>query len=127
MLVKIFIKRRFKKGKVKEINALLRDFRSGAMTQSGYVSGETLVSYDDSQNVLVIGTWQNMESWLAWKGNQRRKDFETMLEVYQEGPPGRSSGSRNRDAPWHPECRIPPWRPCAYRDESPPGYRAVRA
>ena len=32
MLVKIFIKRRFKKGKVKEISALLRDFRSGAMT-----------------------------------------------------------------------------------------------
>ena len=86
MLVKIFIKRRFKKGKVKEINALLRDFRSGAMTQPGYVSGETLVAHDDPQNVLVIGTWQNMESWLAWKDNQRRKDFETMLEVYQEGP-----------------------------------------
>jgi quinol monooxygenase YgiN len=86
MLVKIFIKRRFKKGKVKEINALLRDFRSGAMTQAGYVSGETLVSFEDPQNVLVIGTWQNMESWLAWKGNQRRKDFEAMLEVYQDGP-----------------------------------------
>lgn len=86
MLVKIFIKRRFKKGKVKEINALLRDFRSGAMAQPGYVSGETLVSYEDPQNVMVIGTWQNMESWLSWKNNQRRKDFETMLEVYQEGP-----------------------------------------
>ena len=86
MLVKIFIKRRFKKGKVKEINALLRDFRSGAMTQSGYVSGETLVSCDDPQDVLVIGTWQNMESWLAWKDNQRRRDFEAMLEMYQEGP-----------------------------------------
>jgi len=86
MLVKIFIKRRFKTGKVKEINALLRDFRSGAMTQAGYVSGETLVSQEDPQNVLVIGTWQNMESWLAWKGNPRRQEFETMLEMYQEGP-----------------------------------------
>lgn len=85
MLVKIFIKRRFKKDKVKEINALLRDFRSGAMTQAGYISGETLVSNDDPQNVLVIGTWQDMESWLAWKANQRRIDFETMLAMYQEG------------------------------------------
>ena len=86
MLVKIFIKRRFKKGKVKEISALLRDFRSGAMTQAGYISGETLVSYDDPQNVMVIGTWQDMESWEAWRSNQRRIDFETMLEVYQEVP-----------------------------------------
>jgi heme-degrading monooxygenase HmoA len=88
MLVKIFIKRRFVKGKVKEINALLRDFRSGAMTQAGYVSGETLVSYDDPRDVLVIGTWQNMESWLAWKDNPRRKEFEAMLAIYQEGQTG---------------------------------------
>ena len=86
MLVKIFIKRRFKKGKVKEISAILRDFRAGAMDKPGYVSGETLVSYEDPQNVLVIGTWQDMESWLAWKGNPKRKEFEAMLEIYQEGP-----------------------------------------
>ena len=86
MLVKIFIKRRFKTGKVKEISALLRDFRSGAMTQAGYVSGETLVSYDDPQNMLVISTWQDMESWQAWKENPKRKEFEAMLELYQESP-----------------------------------------
>ncbi|MBL0714494.1 MAG: antibiotic biosynthesis monooxygenase [Desulfosarcina sp.] len=86
MLVKIFIKRRFKKGKVKEISAILKDFRVGAMDRLGYVSGETLVSYDDPQNVLVIGTWQDMESWLAWKDNPRRKEFESMLEMYQEDP-----------------------------------------
>lgn len=84
MLVKILIKRRFKKGKVKEISAILRDFRSGAMDRPGYVSGETLVSYEDPQNVLVIGTWQDMESWLAWKENPKRKEFESMLEIYQE-------------------------------------------
>lgn len=86
MLVKIFIKRHFKKGKVKEISTILRDFRAGAMDKPGYVSGETLVSYDDPQNVLVIGTWQDMESWLSWKENPKRKEFEAMLEIYQEGP-----------------------------------------
>ena len=86
MLVKILIKRRFKKGKVKEINTILRDFRAGAMDRPGYVSGETLVSFDDPQNVLVIGTWQDMESWLAWKDNPKRKEFEAMLEIYQESP-----------------------------------------
>ena len=86
MLVKILIKRRFQKGKVKEINAILRDFRTGAMDRPGYVSGETLISYGDPQNVIVISTWQDMESWLAWKDNPKRKEFEAMLEIYQEGP-----------------------------------------
>lgn len=86
MLVKIFIKRRFKKGKVNEIRALLKEFRSGAMNQPGYVSGETLVSHDDSQDVLVIGTWASMESWIAWRNNSTRQEFERMLEIYQEGP-----------------------------------------
>ena len=86
MLVKIFIKRRFQKGKVKEISAILKNFRAGAMDRPGYVSGETLVSYDDPQNVLVIGTWQDMESWLAWKDDPKRQEFEAMLELYQESP-----------------------------------------
>ncbi len=86
MLVKILIKRRFQKGKVKEINAILRDFRTGAMDRPGYVSGETLISYGDPQNVIVISTWQDMESWLAWKDHPKRQEFETMLELYQEGP-----------------------------------------
>ena len=84
MLVKIFIKRRFKKGKVKEINALLRDFRSGAMTQAGYISGETLSSWDDPQTLVVIGSWQDMESWINWRENDTRKTLERMLETYQE-------------------------------------------
>jgi quinol monooxygenase YgiN len=85
MLVKIFIKRRFKKGYVNEIRALLRDFRSGAMNRPGYISGETLVSHDDPQNVLVIGTWQDMESWMAWKNKDARKKFESQLALFQEG------------------------------------------
>ncbi len=86
MLVKIFIKRRFKKGKAREISAILKNFRAGAMDRPGYVSGETLVSYDDPQNMLVISTWQDMESWLAWKDNPKRQEFEAMLEIYQESP-----------------------------------------
>ena len=86
MLVKVFIKRCFTKGKNDEIVSLLNEFRSGAMDQEGYVSGETLVSAEDPQKLLVIGTWQGMENWIEWRENTRRKNFEKMLEIYQEGP-----------------------------------------
>lgn len=86
MLAKILIKRRFKKGKTKEIVSLLNELRSGAMSQPGYISGITLMSHEDPQNFLVIGTWQNIDYWLKWKGNQARTSLEAMLEIYQEGP-----------------------------------------
>jgi quinol monooxygenase YgiN len=84
MNAKILIKRRFKKGKQKEIIALLRELRSGALHQSGYISGETLTSSDDPQVLMVIGTWQDMESWNNWKRNNTRQTLEQMLEIYQE-------------------------------------------
>ena len=84
MNAKILIKRRFKKGKQKEIIALLRELRSGALHQSGYISGETLTSSDDPQVLMVIGTWQDMDSWYKWKQNSTRQTLEKMLETYQE-------------------------------------------
>lgn len=84
MQAKIIIKRKFIKGKQREIIALLRELRSGALQQPGYISGETLSSAEEPQTLVVIGTWQDMESWIAWKENDTRKTLERMLETYQE-------------------------------------------
>jgi len=84
MTAKILIKRRFKTGKQKEIIALLRELRSGALNQPGYISGQTLTSNEDPQTMMVIGTWQDMESWNNWKRNNTRQTLEQMLETYQE-------------------------------------------
>jgi heme-degrading monooxygenase HmoA len=84
MNAKILIKRRFKKGKQKEIIALLRELRGGALHQPGYISGETLTSSEDPQVLMVIGTWQDMESWYNWKQNSTRQTLEKMMETYQE-------------------------------------------
>ena len=85
MQAKIIIKRKFVKGKQKEIIALLRELRSGALHQPGYISGETLTSATDPQTLVVIGSWQDMKSWHNWKENDTRKTLERMLETYQEG------------------------------------------
>ena len=83
MHVKILIKRKFKKGKQQEIIAMLRELRSGALHQPGYISGETMTSTEDPQTMMVISTWRDMESWYNWKRNNTRQTLEQMLETYQ--------------------------------------------
>ena len=85
MQAKILIKRNFIKGKQNEIIALLKELRARALQQPGYISGETLSSVDQPQTLMVIGTWQDMESWHNWKENDTRKTLEQMLTTYQEG------------------------------------------
>jgi heme-degrading monooxygenase HmoA len=86
MAVKVIIRRRLREGRAKEVFALLKKFRSEAMDQDGYITGETLIGLDDPQKVLVIATWQSIDNWLKWKENPGRKANETFLEQYLEGP-----------------------------------------
>ncbi|CAB5120626.1 hypothetical protein D3OALGA1CA_2572 [Olavius algarvensis associated proteobacterium Delta 3] len=86
MLTKVLIKRQFKKGNEKEIIALLTDLRYRAMKQAGYLSGITLTDPENPYSMLVIGTWQNMDSWILWKNDPERQNFEAMLDIYQEEP-----------------------------------------
>lgn len=86
MAVKVIIKRRFREGRAKEVFALLKKFRSEAMYQDGYITGETLTGLDDPQKVLVIATWQSIDNWHKWKEDSGRKANETLLEQYLEGP-----------------------------------------
>ncbi len=85
MIAKILIKRRFKPGNAPQIIALLNDIRSLAMSRPGYQSGETLIKYGFPNDMVVISTWGSLEAWQAWKNSDDRKNFEAMLEVYQEG------------------------------------------
>lgn len=86
MIAKIIIKRKFVKGKTKEILVLLSKMRMGALDRGGYISGETLMHRDNPQIMTVIATWQSMEDWLKWKEDPKRKQVEALLEVYQEAP-----------------------------------------
>jgi antibiotic biosynthesis monooxygenase (ABM) superfamily enzyme len=86
MLTKVLIKRRFRKENEREILHLLNELRAKAMGMAGYVSGITMISAEDPQTMLVIGTWEKLDHWLQWKDSAERKQFEAMLEVYQDQP-----------------------------------------
>ena len=86
MAVKVFIKREIREGKSKEVFTLLNRFRSDAMEQTGYISGETLFSHDDPKKLVVMSMWQSVENWLQWKINSSRKAHEDEIEQYLAKP-----------------------------------------
>ena len=86
MTVKVMIKRHIKEGRAKDVFALLNKHRSNAMDQRGYITGETLMGYQNPRYLLVISTWQNIENWLDWKENNDRKANEAKLEQFLETP-----------------------------------------
>ena len=86
MIAKIIIKRRFTKENRPQILSLLNKIRSIAMEQPGYISGETLMQPEFSENMAVICTWQSMADWEIWKSSEDRKKYEEMLDIYQTRP-----------------------------------------
>ncbi len=86
MVAKVLIKRSIKEGKTREVFALLNKFRSDAMNQRGYISGETLINHDNPQEILVIAMWQGIENWHKWKENPERIANEAKMALWLEEP-----------------------------------------
>jgi heme-degrading monooxygenase HmoA len=86
MAVRIFIKRYVKKGKTQEAVELLKDVRSNALKQPGYISGETLINHYDPCNIMVVSTWQTIDDWIRWEESDERSEKENQLEGLQEEP-----------------------------------------
>jgi len=51
---------------------LLVNNRNGAMKQSGYISSESWRSLDDTNQVVVVSMWENIETWKTWKNSETR-------------------------------------------------------
>ena len=78
-MIKVIIERQVKKGE--DIALLLLEFRAAAMRYPGYVTGETLLSTEDSFNLVTISTWETLEDWKAWETS------ETRAKLYQQAEP----------------------------------------
>jgi len=86
MSVKILIKRKFRKEVLQEASDILMKARSNAMGNTGYLSTETLVNYDDPQSILIVSMWQSKEDWDRYRDSATRKEHEKKYAEVFEGP-----------------------------------------
>jgi heme-degrading monooxygenase HmoA len=86
MALKILIKRKFKSGNMRAASRLLINNRSGAMKQSGYISSESWRNLDDTDQVVVVSMWENIDAWETWKNSETRLANEAEFKDYLVGP-----------------------------------------
>jgi heme oxygenase (mycobilin-producing) len=80
MAVKIMIKRKVSGEKLAEILPYLKQLRVLAMSQDGYIGGETLKRIDDPEELLVVSTWQSMDQWNSWFVNPERNNLQEKID-----------------------------------------------
>ena len=84
-MIKVIIERHIKGSE--SLSPMLRQLRTAAMQQPGYVSGETLVSTEDSSSVVVISTWHSLDDWKAWETSEARaKLYQQVRPLLDEEP-----------------------------------------
>ena len=81
MTVKIIIKRRVTESMAEQLTPLLIKLRNLAMSQPGYITGETLKRVDRPGATLVISTWNSMEAWRQWVTNPERTAVQAQIDA----------------------------------------------
>jgi heme-degrading monooxygenase HmoA len=80
MTVKVFIKRKLQDTNAVELTLLLNKLRSLALSQPGYISGETFNRIDKKNECMVIGTWRSLEDWNNWVNNPLRIEIQAEID-----------------------------------------------
>ena len=85
MAIKVLITRTVPQDMTREMLRLLREIRTLAIAQPGYISGETLRSVDRPDVFLVIGTWQSPDDWETWLLSKERQAFQSKVDALLGG------------------------------------------
>ena len=79
-MIRVVIERYCKPGKEAQLRDLLKELRMAAMSQYGYISGETLCELDNPSLFIVISIWATLDAWRAWEVSQRRLLIEERID-----------------------------------------------
>jgi heme-degrading monooxygenase HmoA len=80
MPVQVIIKRKFYVDNPKALIPLLTALRNRAKAQPGYISGQTLRNINNSQEYMVISTWETAGDWEKWWNSKDRRDLQGQVD-----------------------------------------------
>ena len=87
MQITLMVERKVVPGAQGEITQLLKELRSNATRQPGFVSGQTVLDARNPTIFMTISIWSSMAAWEGWEKNPERTEIiERINEVVQEEP-----------------------------------------
>ncbi len=86
MAVNVLMKRTPKSGSLNELNSVLQELRRLAISQHGYISGETLLSASNGGTTLVVSRWMSLQHWQEYENSPERRELLEKLEPLLEEP-----------------------------------------
>ena len=95
MTVKVLISRRINVSDAEAVRPFLRELHSLSLKQPGYISGERFINNNDSEDHLVIASWESLAHWETFKSLPECTDLhnkvngilghETVFKTYISG------------------------------------------
>ena len=73
-------------GAESEWDEAMRERLKAAHGQAGWVGGQLLVSADQQNQRVIVGTWQSRADWEAWHDDPAFKETRERMEGLQQGP-----------------------------------------
>ena len=88
MAIAVLITRQFKKGEIEihQANELNLKLRALATVQTGFISGQSMISQDNPHKIIVLSRWASREDWDNWVATPTRKAFMEKLGKVLENP-----------------------------------------
>ena len=80
-MLKAIIKRTVPACNEKEMVGLITQMRVMAANQSGYISGETLRSTENPEQLMVISIWNSEDDWKSWLASDDRKAIQAKIDA----------------------------------------------
>jgi quinol monooxygenase YgiN len=80
MAVTVLITREFKKASLPRALESIVKIRSLATLEPGYISGQTMVSLNNANRIVVMSTWESIGRWEDWQASELRKEYTAKLD-----------------------------------------------
>ncbi len=85
MAVNVTMKRTPKTGANGELNSVLQELGQLAMSQPGYISGETLLSALDTNSAIAVSQWTSLQHWQEYEiCTERQGLIDRVAELLDE-------------------------------------------
>ena len=99
MSVILTVERQIVPGAQGDITRLLRELRSAATRQPGFISGQTVIDPRSPTTFMTISEWFSIKAWETWENNPVRADIIGQIGALLQTAPRQRLWAHDEDAP----------------------------